>query len=78
MTADPEAAADIWPYVDSLDPKTLGFIDVGDVTSVYRDSKGRYDQVLVQTSAANIFLVIVVDLSTKAIRGHRLLDLNVQ
>ena len=76
MTAAPEAATDIWPYVDSLDPKGLGFTEIGDVTSVYRDGKARYDQVLLQTDTANLFLVIIVDLSTKAVRGHHFLDLN--
>ena len=76
MTAAPEAATDIWPYVDSLDPKGLGFTEIGDVTSVYRDGKARYDQVLLQTDTANLFLVIIVDLSSKAVHGHHLLDLN--
>ena len=76
MTAAPEAVADIWPYVDDLDPKSLGITWIGDVVYVYRDEMARYDHMLIQTDTANVFLVIVVDLSRKDVFGHRVLDLN--
>jgi hypothetical protein len=78
MTAAPEAATDLWPYVDYLHPASLGITQVGDVVQVYRDGRGRYDQVLIQTGTANVFLVIVVDLAARAVFGHHLLDLNIE
>jgi hypothetical protein len=78
MTAAPEAAADIWPYVDGLDLSRLGITNIGDVAQVYRDGRLRYDQVLLRTDITNVFLVIVVDLSAEAVLGHHLLDLNIE
>ena len=78
MTEAPEAVTDIWPYVDELTPTILGITQVGDVAHIYRDGRARYDQVLIQTDAANVFLVIVVDLAAGAVLGHHLLDLNIE
>ena len=78
MSSQPEVVTDIWPYVDEINPTSEGVRQFGDVSHVYRDGKSRYDQVLIQTDAANVFLVIVVDLTARAVFGHHLLDLNIE
>lgn len=80
VTDDEDAGGDldIWPYVDALDPATHGVEQFLDVERVYQDAKGRYDQILIETDRPDIFLVVVVDVRTNAIFGHRLLDLNVE
>jgi hypothetical protein len=80
VTDDEDAGADIdiWPYVDALDPTAYGVQAFDDVDRVYQDARGRYDQILVATDRPDIFLVVVVDVRTSTILGHRLLDLNVE
>jgi hypothetical protein len=76
VTAYADAAVDIWPYVDGLDLDELGMPSINDVHYVYRDARGRFDQVLIGTGRFNALLVIVVDLGAGAVFGHFLLDLN--
>ena len=80
VTDDEDAGGDldIWPYVDSLDAAGYGVEEFLDVDRVYQDAKGRYDQILIETDRPDIFLVMVVDVRTNTIFGHRLLDLNVE
>ena len=78
MTVAPEAVTDIWLYVDHLEPTSLGITRIEDVAHIYRDGLARYDQVLIQTDVANVFLVIVVDLTARAVLGHHILDLNIE
>ena len=75
---DADLDIDIWPYVDSLDPKSLGVESFDDVDRVYQDARGRYDQIIIETDRPDIFLVVVVDIEARSIHGHRLLDLNVE
>ena len=78
VTAEANAAVDIWPYVDSLDLDSLGVPHVNDVHNVYRDASGKFDQVLIGTGRFNALLVIVIDRTDAKIFGHHLLDLNVE
>lgn len=76
VTAEANAAVDIWPYVDALDCNELGIPGINDVRYVYRDADCRFDHVLIGTGRFNALLVILVDLASGAIFGHFLLDLN--
>ena len=76
VTAEADAPIDIWPYVEAIDRSELGVARIDDVAHVYRDANGRFDQVLLGTGDANVFLVIVIDLAVRNIKGHHLLDLN--
>lgn len=69
---------DIWPYVRAVPAADLGGHQVWDdfVECVYRAGDGRYDHVLVMTRSANVYPVVVVDLVSGGVHGHRLLDLN--
>ncbi|KQQ14260.1 hypothetical protein ASF53_10605 [Methylobacterium sp. Leaf123] len=78
VTAIAEQVLDIWPYVDSVVLPMGEVTEVHDVAYVYRDGRGRFDQVLVGTDASEVFLVVVIDLETRAIHGHRWLDLQAE
>lgn len=69
---------DIWPYVESIPPNDLEAHRVQDgiVEYVYRTPDDHFDHVLIPTNAANVYLVVVVDLVSDRVHGHRLLDLN--
>jgi len=78
VTAEADAIVDIWPYVEAVERSNDGIADILDVAHVYRDSEARFDQVLIETGTFNVFLVIVIDLRSQSIFGHRLLDLNAE
>ena len=69
---------DIWEYVAVIPKLELSghTIDGQCVEHVYRTSDDVYDHVLVVTHTLNVYVVVVVDLKSNAIFGHRLLDLN--
>ncbi len=78
VTAAAEQVVDIWPYVDSVVLTEGKVTAIHDVARIYRDGRDRFDQVLIETDAPDMFLVVVVDLRVRAIHGHRWLDLRTQ
>ena len=76
VTTEAEAGFDIWPYVDAVIFPASGPTKALDVAYVYRDANGSYDQVLIETDWFNVLLVVVIDLQSRSIYGHHLLDLN--
>jgi hypothetical protein len=78
VTGNADAVVDVWPYVlaiPSADLWPLAFRE-GVVEHVYRSRDARFDHVLVPTSAANVYIVVVVARSEKSIHGHHILDLS--
>jgi len=73
-----EPPFDFWPYVNSLPKEEFGKFDFSDgqVDYAYRDASGRYEHVLVNCEDKNVFLVLVLDLETRDVYGHRVLNLN--
>lgn len=47
----------------------------GTVTYVWEDASTRYQHVLFNSEDRNVYMVIVLDLKTMSVLGHRLLDL---
>lgn len=76
VTATAEEILDIWPYVGSVALERA--MEIRDVARVYRDAYERFEQILVGTDAADVFLVVVIDLEARAIHGHRWLDLGAE
>lgn len=79
VTETAEAAVDIWDYVGQLtmDKEVLDHVHKKQlVEKVFRNDRGTLDHVLLPTDNKNIFVVIIVDLSLKTIKGHYRLDLN--
>lgn len=78
VTETAEPIVDIWPYV-----KNLAYENIVDeyvyknnlVEKVYRSEPSLFDHVLLPTSHKNIFIVIIIKLTTAEIAGHYHLDL---
>lgn len=65
---------DIWPYVEKVRKGNSN----EDVESVYRNDTETFDHVLLPSSSINEYLVIVVDLLSREVFGHYLLDLKME
>ena len=81
ITQAAEPAVDIWPYVQQLTLDNIVHKYTFDntlVEKVYRNQTNTFDQVLLPTPDKNIFIIIVVDLLNKKIKGHYRLDLNAE
>ena len=79
VTATAQPVIDIWSYVGQLakDKEVLDYINKEQlVERVYRNDQGTFDHVLLPTDNSNVFIVIIVDLRQKEIKGHFRLDLN--
>ncbi|WP_169515064.1 hypothetical protein [Hymenobacter norwichensis] len=78
MTTTAEPVVDIWPYVDAISIDDLAgyaLADDGLVQHVYQHPERRFLHVLVSTNNADVFLVVIIDLSSVEIYGHYLLNL---
>ena len=81
VTETAEAVVDIWDYVGQLteDREVLDYVNNEQlVERVIRNDKATFDHVILPTDDKNIFVVIIVDLTLKTIKGHFRLDLNEQ
>jgi len=70
---------DIWSYVKELvENQTIDnlVLEKELVEKVYRNDLKTYDHILLPTNSKNVFMTIIVELKTKSIFGHKLLDLN--
>ncbi len=79
VTENAFPTVDIWSYVQELVAENIVMKYVYDrklVELVYRNSENTFDQVLLPTDSMNIYIVIIVDLKQKNIKGHFKLDLN--
>jgi hypothetical protein len=79
VTATAEPIVDIWPYVKQLTKDKIVLDHVYDnqlVETVYRNDTGTFDHVLLPADNSNEFVIIIVDLKQKKIKGHFRLDLN--
>ena len=75
VTATAEPVVDVWPYVETIALPLGRATEILDVTSVYRDAAGRFDQVLIGTDVGDLFLAVVLNRADRSIHGHHLLDL---
>ena len=78
LSADGGAPVDFWLYFDSIPEADFEQHDctAGSVTHVWEHPTGRYQHVLVGSKDKNVFMVIVLDLQSSEVLGHRLLNLN--
>ena len=67
-----------WPYFDAIPSVDFEGHDCseGAVTYVYEHPNGNYQHVLVNSEDKNVFMILVLDLTSRSVLGHRLLDLN--
>ncbi len=73
-----EPPFDFWDYFDHIPEEHFEGHDCksGGVTYAWTDVTGRYQHVLVDSEDKNVFMVLVLDLQSSSVYGHRLLDLN--
>src|SRR5574343_1127284 len=81
VTETAEPTVDIWDYVEKLTADKI----VNEYTfknnlveKVYRNQINTFDHVLLPTPDKNIFVVIIVDLINKNIKGYFRLDLSAE
>ena len=75
VTETAEQLLDIWPYVDAIPLIDLDSFTLRDVAYVYLNPTGLYQHILIATEDKNVFLVMVLDVLSKKIYGHHLLNL---
>ncbi|WP_238020021.1 hypothetical protein KZZ52_10830 [Dactylosporangium sp. AC04546] len=68
---------DFWPYFDEVPEEDLEGHDFseGSVTYAWHMPRSNRQHVLVNCETPNVFLVLVLDLSTESVLGHYLLDI---
>jgi len=78
LGTDAAPAFDFWPYVEAIPPSVYGGFDcsAGNVDYVYENSRKTFSHVLINSNDRNVFMVIVLDLESGTVHGHRLLNLN--
>jgi hypothetical protein len=78
LSADGGAPVDFWLYFDCSPAADFEQHDcsAGSVTYVWEHPAGRYQHVLVDCEDKNVFMVLVLDVHSREVLGHRLLDLN--
>jgi len=69
---------DFWQYFDHIPETDFQGHNCpdGQVEHAWTDHSGRFQHVLVNSDDKNISMVLVLDLRTSSIHGHRILDLN--
>jgi hypothetical protein len=77
LSSGAEPLFDFWHYFDAIpDDDFSGHRCVGDVTYVWEDPTCRFQHVLFNSQDVNDFMVLVLDVSTRSVTGHRLLNIN--
>ena len=68
---------DFISYFDAIPRADFGSYKCsGDVTYVWEDALARFQHVLFNSQDRNVFMAVVLDLGTRVVAGHRLLNLN--
>ena len=75
VTETAEQLLDIWPYIDAIPLIDLDGFTLRDVAYVYLNPTGLYQHILIATEDENVFLVVVLEVLSKKIHGHHLLNL---
>lgn len=79
VTETAEPVIDIWPYIELLAKEKIvsDYVFQNELAEkIYRTNNNLFAHILLPTQNENIFIVFVVDLSEKKIKGHHKLDLN--
>jgi len=78
METDPFNVPFVWDYVHEIPKQDFqGFEIVEDqIPYVWEMGEGKYEHVLVGTTAENVFIVILLNNEEEKVHGHYLLNLN--
>ena len=78
VTQTAEPVVDIWDYVEKLVKQKLVdsyAYENNLVETVYRNDTSTFDHILLPTVDKNVFITLVIDLTSETIFGHIKLDL---
>jgi hypothetical protein len=68
---------DFWGYIETIPVSDFaGYSCHGGVSYVWEDAAREFQHVMLNTQDKNVFMVVVLDLASGNVKGHRLLDLN--
>jgi hypothetical protein len=75
---DSQPPFDFWEYFDGIPHEDFAGHNCsqGQVNWAWTDGSGRHQHVLVNSEDKNVFMVLVLDLTSSRVHGHRLLNLN--
>lgn len=78
VDSDAEPPFDFWAYFEQIPLQDFEGHDCseGAVDYAWIDPTGRFQHALVKSEDKNTHMVLVLDLASKSVHGHRLLDLN--
>ena len=78
LASDAQPPFDFWNYFEAIPLVDFEGHDCseGAVTYVYDHPNGNYQHVLINSEDKNVFMVLVLDLASRSVLGHRLLNLN--
>src|SRR5688572_24890648 len=78
LGSDAGAPFEFWDYFDAIPQSDFEGHDcsAGSVTYVWEHPTGGFQHVLVDSEDKNVFMVLVLDIPSGRVLGHRLLDLN--
>lgn len=78
LPPDASPPFEFWSYFSAIPPADFEGYTArsGQVSHVWENSTGRFQHVLVNTTQANVFMVLVLDVDETRVLGHRLLDLS--
>lgn len=77
VTNTAQPILDIWPYVEAIPAIDLTGYTLSDglVPYVYQHPDGKFLHVIVATDNADVFLAVIINMTSIEIHGHFLLDL---
>jgi len=72
-----EIPFDFWNYFEAIPLADFAGVDcsAGVVTYVWEHPDGNFQHVLVDSEQKNVFMVLVLDLTSRSVLGHRLLNI---
>jgi hypothetical protein len=77
LSSEADPPFDFWGYIDTIPVSDFaGYSCHGGVTYVWEDAAGEFQHVMFNTRDKNVFMVVVLDLASGKVKGHRLLNLN--
>ena len=78
LPSDAGPSFEFWHYFYGIPESEFRGHDfsAGSVTYVWEHPAGNIQHVLVDSEDKNVFMVLVLDISSRSVLGHRLLDLN--
>ena len=78
ITSTAEEVVEVWEYIEGVMYTEYACVetDSWDVEYIYTNQSESHQHILINTGMENVYLIVVVDVHSKSIYGHHLLNLN--